>query len=45
MTIRALFVSLVLVGLLAACGVKGPPEPPEGAKKENKPSVLDPLVE
>jgi predicted small lipoprotein YifL len=45
MTIRALLVSLVLVGLLAACGVKGPPEAPEGAKKENKPSVLDPLVE
>ncbi|HTN99026.1 MAG TPA: lipoprotein [Nordella sp.] len=44
MTFRALLVSLLLAGLLAACGVKGPPEKPEGAKKTNEPIVLDPLI-
>lgn len=44
MTIRALLVCLLLAGLVAACGVKGPPEKPEGAKKTNEPIILDPLI-
>ena len=44
MSIRALLVSLLLAGLLAACGVKGPPEKSEGAKKSNELIVLDPLI-
>ncbi|QIG48151.1 hypothetical protein G5V57_10690 [Nordella sp. HKS 07] len=45
MTIRALLVSLLLAGLVAACGVRGAPEKPEGAKKTNEPIVLDPLIQ
>ena len=43
--------SLVLVALLAsfvaACGVRGPLEPPPGAEDEPRdpPFILDPLVE
>lgn len=44
MTIRALLASLLLAGLLAACGVSNKPEAPEGAKKSNEPIVLDPLI-
>ncbi len=45
MTIRALFVSLLLAGLLAACGVKGPPEKPAGPERTNEPIILDPLIQ
>jgi hypothetical protein len=39
---RALVI-LLISGLLAACGVNGKPEKPEG-KKSNEPIVLDPLI-
>jgi hypothetical protein len=43
---RALFAILLISGLLAACGVRGKPEAPEGAKSnKNEPVVLDPLIE
>lgn len=41
---RALLVILLMSGLLAACGVRGKPEAPEGAKPSNEPVVLDPLI-
>ncbi len=40
---RALLAILLISGLLAACGVNGKPEKPEG-KKSNEPIVLDPLI-
>jgi hypothetical protein len=40
---RALLAILLISGLLAACGVNGKPEKPEGTKS-NKPIVLDPLI-
>jgi hypothetical protein len=42
---RALLAILLISGLLAACGVRGKPEPPEGAKRTNEPIVLDPLIQ
>lgn len=45
MTARALIVVVLLTGLLAACGVRGKPEAPEGAKRTNEPIVLDPLIQ
>jgi hypothetical protein len=45
MTARAFFIALLISGLLAACGVRGKPEAPEGAKSnKNDPVVLDPLI-
>lgn len=41
---RALIAILLLAGLLAACGVRGKPEAPEGTKS-NEPIVLDPLIQ
>jgi hypothetical protein len=41
---RGLIALLVLAGFLAACGVRGSPEPPPGAEKTNDPIVLDPLI-
>jgi predicted small lipoprotein YifL len=45
--LRSLLVAALLAGILAACGVRGPLEPPPGAKDEPKdpPFILDPLVE
>lgn len=43
--IRALLAILLISGLLAACGVRGKPEAPEGTKNTNDPVVLDPLIE
>lgn len=40
---RAFLAILLISGLLAACGVKGKPEAPEGTKS-NDPTVLDPLI-
>jgi len=40
---RALLAILLISGLLAACGVRGRPEAPEGTKS-NDPIILDPLV-
>jgi predicted small lipoprotein YifL len=40
---RAFLAILLLAGLLAACGVRGRPEAPEGTKS-NDPIILDPLV-
>ncbi|MGE4252958.1 MAG: hypothetical protein AB7F09_26470 [Parvibaculaceae bacterium] len=46
MTIRALLAMLLVSGLVAACGVRGKPEAPEGAKSnKDDPVVLDPLIE
>jgi hypothetical protein len=46
MTARALIAILLISGLLAACGVRGKPEPPAGAKSnKDDPVVLDPLIE
>jgi predicted small lipoprotein YifL len=45
--LRNLLSLLVLAGLLAACGVKGDPEPPPGSdpnKNKNRPIVLDKLI-
>jgi hypothetical protein len=45
MTIRALIALLLISGLLAACGVRGKPEPPAGAQSnKNNPVILDPLI-
>jgi predicted small lipoprotein YifL len=45
MTPRALLAILLISGLLAACGVKGKPELPEGAKSNrNDQIILDPLI-
>jgi predicted small lipoprotein YifL len=44
MTLRAALVVLLLAGLLAACGVRGKPEAPQGTKNTNDPIVLDPLI-
>jgi|EndMetStandDraft_5_1072996.scaffolds.fasta_scaffold1972523_1 predicted small lipoprotein YifL len=41
---RLLLALVVLSGLLAGCGVRGPPEAPAGVKKTNEPIVLDPLI-
>ena len=45
--LHRLLVAVLLACLLAACGVRGPLEPPPGAKDEPKdpPFILDPLVE
>ena len=52
--LRRLIALLVLAGVLAACGAKGPPQPPpgtspqpqSGAKPQPKdgPFILDPLI-
>jgi hypothetical protein len=45
MTTRALLALLLMSGLLAACGVNGKPEKPEGAQSnKNNPVILDPLI-
>jgi predicted small lipoprotein YifL len=48
MTLRRLVIFAVVVGLLAACGVRGALEPPPGTKKEdlkkNPDFILDGLV-
>ncbi|MGE3872619.1 MAG: hypothetical protein AB7F74_06660 [Parvibaculaceae bacterium] len=42
---RALLAVLLISGLLAACGVRGKPEAPEGARSnKDDPVVLDPLI-
>ena len=45
--LRKLLVVVVLAGLVAACGVRGPLEPPPGVEDEpqDPPFILDPLVE
>ena len=45
--LRSLLVAALLVALVSGCGVRGPLEPPPGAKDEPKdpPFILDPLVE
>ena len=45
--LRKLLAVVLLAGLVAACGVRGPLEPPPGAEDEPKdpPFILDPLVE
>ncbi|MGE0009084.1 MAG: hypothetical protein AB7S92_26345 [Parvibaculaceae bacterium] len=46
MTARALIAVLLIAGLVAACGVRGKPEAPPGAKSnKDDPVVLDPLIE
>jgi hypothetical protein len=43
---RALLAIILISGLLAACGVRGKPEAPEGAQSnKDEPVVLDPLIE
>jgi hypothetical protein len=45
MTARAFLAILIISGLLAACGVRGKPEAPEGARSnKDDPVVLDPLI-
>jgi hypothetical protein len=45
MTARALIALLLMSGLIAACGVRGRPEKPEGARSnQNDPVILDPLI-
>jgi hypothetical protein len=48
MTLARNFLSLfILLGLLAACGVRGDPEPPPGSdpeKNRNREIVLDKLI-
>ena len=42
---RALLAILLISGLLAACGVRGPPEEPKGAQSNKDDQiVLDPLI-
>jgi predicted small lipoprotein YifL len=45
--LRSLLVAALVAGLVAACGVRGPLEPPPGAEDEPKdpPFILDPLVD
>jgi len=45
--LRRLLVAALLAGLVGACGVRGPLEPPPGAEQEpeDPPFILDPLVE
>ena len=45
--LRRLLVAATLASLVAACGVRGPLEPPPGAEEEplDPPFILDPLVE
>jgi predicted small lipoprotein YifL len=45
--VRSLIVVAMLAGLVAACGVRGPLEPPPGAEDEpvDPPFILDPLVD
>jgi hypothetical protein len=45
--VRHLLSFLILAGLLAACGVRGAPQPPPGSdpnKNKNRPIVLDKLI-
>ncbi len=48
MILRRFVIFAVLAGLLAACGVRGKPELPPGAKKEqqktNSPFILDGIL-
>jgi hypothetical protein len=45
MTARALLAILLMSSLLAACGVRGKPEAPEGGhSNKNDPVILDPLI-
>jgi predicted small lipoprotein YifL len=49
MLLRRLVLFAVVAGLLAACGVRGPLEPPPGAKDEQQPKknpdfILDGLL-
>jgi predicted small lipoprotein YifL len=45
--LRSLVLAALLASLVAACGVRGPLEPPPGAEDEPRdpPFILDPLVE
>lgn len=45
--VRLILTSLLLAGLVTACGVRGDPQPPPGSQPPNKddPFVLDPVVE
>jgi predicted small lipoprotein YifL len=45
--LRSLLVAVLLAGLISACGVRGPLEPPPGAEDElrDPPFLLDPLVD
>ncbi len=44
--LRRLIALLVLAGVLAACGVRGPPQPPPGTSPQPKddPFILDPTI-
>ncbi len=48
MILRRIIVFAVLAGLLAACGVRGDPQPPPGTKKDqqktNSPFILDGIL-
>jgi predicted small lipoprotein YifL len=45
-TLRRLIALLALAGIIAACGVRGPPQPPPGASPQpsGDPFVLDPTI-
>jgi predicted small lipoprotein YifL len=45
--LRSLLLAGLVAALVAACGVRGPLEPPPGAEDEptDPPFILDPLVE
>jgi predicted small lipoprotein YifL len=45
--LRKVILAALLAALVAACGVRGPLEPPPGAEDEpeDQPFILDPLVE
>ena len=44
--LRLVLCSVILAALVAACGVRGNPEPPPGSQpKKDDPFVLDPVVE
>lgn len=44
--VRAVLIAAIIAALVSACGIRGDPKPPPGAKDEPKdpPFVLDPLI-
>jgi predicted small lipoprotein YifL len=45
-TLRRLIALLALAGFIAACGVRGPPQPPPGSSPQpsDDPFILDPTI-